>query len=112
MRLNKVRLFAGDLDADERFLEMIKDSVKRHERLKVLEQNRAMFKWALFVFTGLFFVMVVSSLTSNNAGPSLYPAALDLALMAGMIAQHSAVDAKIKMIKLYVLLTQSSDRAT
>ncbi len=112
MQSNKGPSLFGNSDEDARFLEMIQDSSRRQERLRVLERRRMLSTWLLFVYVGLLLVLAVAALTSSNPSFFFFPVAFTTAIAAGTAARQSDADAQIKMIKLYVLLTQSSDRAT
>lgn len=97
----------GSSGADARFLEMVQDSARRQERIKVLERRRTMNTWSLFIFAGALLVLAVAALTSSNLILLSSVMAVTIAMAASAAAWRSDTDTEIKLIKLYILMTQA-----
>ncbi|HSD84012.1 MAG TPA: hypothetical protein VLG46_09150 [Anaerolineae bacterium] len=105
MQTNRDPSLFRSSDADARFLEMVQDSAKRQERLKVLERRRMMNTWSLFIFAGTLLVLALAALTSSNLVLLFSVMAVTIAMTASAAARRSDTDTEIKLIKLYILMT-------
>ncbi len=101
------RLFLFDQISDDQFLGVIQDSSKRQEQLRQLEEHRIWATRSLAIGLVLAVFVLVLALFGNNSNIN-FGMILAAVIILDARAQYASADARIKLIKLYSVMTQKS----
>ncbi len=102
------RVFLYDQVDDDQFLRMTQDSSKRQEQLRRLEENRIWATRSLVIGVVLAVIVVALYLLRTTTNIDYSGMILAAVIILDARAQYSSADARIKLIKLYSVMTQKS----
>ncbi len=100
------RVFLFDQISDDQFLGAIQDSSKRQEQLRRLEENRIWATRSLVIGVVLAVIVVALDLLRTTTNIDYSGMILAAVIILDARAQYSSADARIKLIKLYSVMTQ------